>query len=140
MPAILLPCVGPAIAGTFAARMGAMMRSEPESGTRGNGKHWRKPSAKRKTSLSTARWRRQQRKIETDKGRPEVGPSPIVSTAERSVAIVAAESPRMETPDGIDLDGHRSGPDDHARDRDGGAERYDLQGAACDAVRGSHRA
>ena len=40
-----------------------------------------------------ARWRERRRKIETDKGRPEVGPAPIVSVAERSAVAVTVESP-----------------------------------------------
>ena len=87
-------------------------------------RHWLSHKGKLKTSARTSSWRAQHRKIETDWGRQEVGPAPMVSTAERSALSFRWPSPLLhkETYNEIDLDGHRPEFDDDAGGRDGGAE------------------
>jgi len=90
--------------------------------------HWRKPSAKKKTSARTRRWRGQQSKIETDMGSRKLSPTPMVSVAEHSVAMEAAVLHREETPHGIDLDGHLAGPSDDASRGSRRAARRGFEG------------
>src|SRR5690606_697293 len=97
--------------------------------------HWRKLSARRKTAARTYKWRTRQREIETDIGSRKVGPTPIVSGAERSAVTETALSHAQETSNGIDLDGHLAEPHGDPCGCNGGGKRNVPQSTVSDGAK-----